>query len=151
MTIMMPPHAKWSCGAGPSLLLGAVLVMVTGTAASQTGPATFSAPAPAGAPGGAGSRSAVFDIAKADELRLRQQPAYVESIVVEGRDPDGPRTRRRSLEQTFAEVLLAAPPAAAMGMRKLNATPCHAVQSSLNTIGSSYAPLTGCPGYTNSP
>ena len=84
-------------------------------------------------------------------LRFRQQPAYVESITVEGRDPDGPRVKRKSLEQSFAETLLAPRVAAAMGMRQLNATPCYAIQSSLNTIGSSFAPLTGCPGYTNSP
>ncbi len=98
----------------------------------------------------AASRSVVFDSSSADDLRLRQQPTYVERLFIEGRDPDGPR-KRKPLEQTFAEALLAPSPASAMGMRRITTTPCYAVQSSLNTIGDSIAPLTGCPGATNTP
>lgn len=72
-------------------------------------------------------------------------------MIVERRDPDGPRVKRRSLEHNFAEALRAPPPSAAMGMRGWRSTPCYAVHSSLNTIGDSYAPPTGCPGHANSP
>lgn len=95
--------------------------------------------------------SSVFDSAAADTLRLRHQPTYVESIIVEGRDPDARRARRKSVELTFAEALLAPPPAAATGLRLLNDTPCHAIQSSRNSIGNSFAPLEGCPGAANTP
>lgn len=136
--------------AAPLLVTSAVLV-TSGAAWSQVVPRALSADALTSVPPPTAARSVVFDSGKADELRLRQQPAYVESIVVEGRDPDVRRGKRKSLEQNFAEALLAPPPAAAMGLRSLSPTPCYAIQSSLNTIGNSYAPLTGCPGYTNAP
>jgi hypothetical protein len=123
----------------------------TGGAWSQTVPRALTADVLSRPPPPAASRSVVFDSGKADDLRFRQQPAYIESITVEGRDQDAPRVKRKSLEQNFAEALLAPPPSAAMGMRSLSPTPCYAIQSSLNTIGNSYAPLTGCPGYSNSP
>jgi len=140
-----------SDGVARARVLGAVLWMAGGAAWCQALPRELSAAALSKPPPPAASRSVVFDSSKADDLRFREQPAYVESITVEGRDPDGPRVKRKSLEQSFADALLAPPPAAAMGMRSLNPTPCYAIQSSLNTIGSSFAPLTGCPGYTNSP
>lgn len=96
-------------------------------------------------------RSVVFDSGTADDLRVRQQPTYVERILVEGRDPDGPRFKRKSLEQTFAESLLAPPAASAMGLRRITTTPCYAVQSTINILGDSIAPLTGCPGAANTP
>ncbi len=91
------------------------------------------------------SRSVLFDTRSADAARARQQPLYVESIIVEGRDPDGRRPPRKPLEQRFAEALLAPPPASAMGIRGLDTTPCMSLQSTWNTIGNSYAPLAGCP------
>ena len=149
--ITMIPSLPWFAGAMRSGVTVAALWMASGGAWSQTVPRTLSTDVLTSAPSQAASRSVVFDSGKADELRDRQQPAYVESITVEGRDPDGRRGKRKSLEQNFAEALLAPPPASAMGMRSLRTTPCYAIQSSLNTIGSSFAPLTGCPGYTNSP
>lgn len=101
-------------------------------------------PEPARAPAFT-ARSVVFDAKAAAEERARQQPLYVESIVVEGRDPDSRRRPVRSLEQRFAETLLAPPPAAAVGMRGLDTTPCMSVPSSWNSLGNSYAPLAGCP------
>ena len=91
------------------------------------------------------ARSALFDAGAADAVRARQQPQYVESIVVEGRDPDAWRPPRRSVEQRFADALLAPPPSPMAGLRMLDTTPCMSVQSTRNDIGNSYAPLTGCP------
>ena len=121
------------------------------TAWGQTVPRALTAGALPNASASGASRSVVFDSSSADDLRLRQQPTYVERILVEGRDPDGPRIKRKPLEQTFAELLLAPPAASAVGLRRITTTPCYAVQSSLNTIGDSIAPMTGCPGFTNSP
>jgi hypothetical protein len=90
-------------------------------------------------------RSVLFDGRRASDARVRQSPQYVESIVVEGRDPDGRRPKAKPLEQRFADALLAPPPAAAAGMRSLDTTPCMSLQSTWNTFGSSFAPLTGCP------
>jgi hypothetical protein len=149
--IAMTPTLTWSRGVARPCVLGAVLWMASGGAWCQVVPRALSTDALSKAPPPAAARSVVFDSGKADDLRLRQQPAYVESITVEGRDPDGPRTKRKSLEQSFAEALLAPPPSAAAAMRGLRSTPCYAIQSSLNTIGDSYAPLTGCPGYSNTP
>ncbi|MEO6565365.1 MAG: hypothetical protein ABIO63_04965 [Casimicrobiaceae bacterium] len=114
-------------------------------------PRALTAGALPASPAGAAQRSVVFDSGSADDLRLRQQPSYVERIFVEGRDPDGARVKRKSLEQTFAESLLAPPAASALGMRRITTTPCYAVQSSLNPIGDSFAPLTGCPGSASTP
>jgi hypothetical protein len=147
----MRRYLPWSPDAARPLMLGAALWVASGGAWGQTVPRALSADGLTTLPPPSPARSVVFDGSKAEELRLRQQPTYVESIVVEGRDPDVRRGRRKSLEQTFADALLAPPPAAAMGVRGLNPTPCYAIQSSINTIGSSFAPLTGCPGYSNSP
>lgn len=91
------------------------------------------------------ARSALFDADAADAARARAQPQYVERIVVEGRDPDARRPPRRSVEQRFADALLAPPPSPMAGLRMLDTTPCMSVQSTRNDIGNSYAPLTGCP------
>lgn len=91
------------------------------------------------------SRSVLFDIKAADAQRARRQPQYIESIIVEGRDPDAARGPRKPLEQRFAEVLLRPSPAPAKGGRMFDTTPCMSVQSTWNNIGNSYAPLIGCP------
>jgi len=91
------------------------------------------------------ARSVVFDSKAADFARLRQQPIYVESIVVEGRDPDGRRTKPKALEQRFAEALLAPPPSPTAGLRFLDTPPCMSLPSTWNNIGNSYAPIHGCP------
>jgi hypothetical protein len=90
-------------------------------------------------------RSVLFDARGAADARVRQSPQYVESIVVEGRDPDGRRPKARPLEQRFADALLAPPVDGPAGMRRLDTTPCMSLQSTWNTFGSSFAPLTGCP------
>jgi hypothetical protein len=91
------------------------------------------------------SRSVLFDAKRAEEARAREQPVFVESIVVEGRDPDARRRPPKPLEQRFAEALLAPAPSSTAGLRFLDTTPCMSLQSTWNTIGNSYAPLTGCP------
>ena len=89
------------------------------------------------------SRSIMFDTKAADVERARQQGIYVESITVQGRDPDAPRVPRKPFEQRFAEALLR--PAPTAGARMFDTTPCMSVQSSWNNIGESYAPMFGCP------
>ena len=91
------------------------------------------------------ARSVLFDARGASDARVRQSPHYVESIVVEGRDPDGRRPKARPLEQRFADALLAPPADGPAGMRRLDTTPCMSLQSTWNVLGSSFAPLTGCP------
>jgi len=91
------------------------------------------------------ARSPVFDARTADAERWRQQPAYVESIVVEGVDPDARRRPAKSVEQRFADALLAPPPSPTAGLKFLDTTPCMSVQSTWNNLGNSYAPITGCP------
>jgi len=90
-------------------------------------------------------RSVVFDRDAADLARLRQRPAYIESIVVEGRDPYAAATRKKPLEQRFADALLAPPPSPTAGLRFLDTTPCMSMASTWNNIGNSYAPISGCP------
>jgi len=99
---------------------------------------------PATPPAGA-ARSVLFDAFAADEARLRQQPAYIESIVIEGHDPDLRRPPRKPLEQRFADALNAPKPAATAGMRMMDTTPCVSLPSTWNNIGSSFVPLSGCP------
>jgi hypothetical protein len=123
--------------------LAALAGMVAATAGGQS---LYSVPAEsARPPSSPAARSVLFDAPAAQRERARQQPAYVESIFVEGYDPDAPR-RRKPLEQRFADALLAPPAASATGLRGLNATQCMSVISSWNNFGNSYAPLTGCPG-----
>jgi hypothetical protein len=110
----------------------------------QTLPLTTVPPEPVRDPALAG-RSVLFDGGGASDARVRQSPHYVESIVVEGRDPDRRRPKARPLEQRFADALLAPPPDGPAGMRMLDTTPCMSLQSTWNVLGSSFAPLTGCP------
>jgi len=86
--------------------------------------------------------SVVLDLRAAADARLRDVPVYVESIVVEGRDPD--RRRLRPLEVRFAEALAARPRPLA-GINPLNDTPCMSLQSTWNNIGDAHVPLSGCP------
>jgi hypothetical protein len=86
--------------------------------------------------------SILFDLRAAEDLRLRQQPIYVESITVFGHRAEPPKI---PLEQRFANALNAPAAAAAMEIRAMDTTPCLSMASTWNTIGSSFAPLTGCP------
>ncbi len=90
-------------------------------------------------------RSVLFDGKARADARVRQTPQYVESHRRRRPRPDGGDRRRKPLEQRFADALLAPPPGAAAGMRSLDTTPCMSLQSTWNTFGSSFAPLTGCP------
>ena len=111
-----------------------VLAMGAGAAVGQQ--ATVAAPV---------ARSVVLDKDAADLARMRQSPEYVERIFVESYDPDAVRVPRRTLERRFSDTLLKAPPAAAMGIRPLDATPCMSLPSTWNNIGTSFAPMSGCP------
>ena len=91
------------------------------------------------------ARSVVFDKDAADLARMRQAPEYVERIFVEAYDPDVPRVPRKTLERRFSDTLLAAPSAAAVGLRPLDTTPCMSLASTWNNIGASFAPMSGCP------
>lgn len=119
-------------------------LLAAAQARPQAVPLTTLPPEPVADPARAG-RSALFDARSAADARVRQSPLYVESLVVEGRDPDARRPKTKPLEQRFADALLAPPPAAAAGMRSLDTTPCMSVQSTWNNFGSSFAPLAGCP------
>jgi len=114
----------------------ALCVLAMGATAAVGQQAT--APAPS-------TRSVVFDKDAADLARMRQSPEYVERIFVETYDPDAPRGPRKPLERRFSDKLLAAPPASAMGIRPLDSTPCMSLPSTWNNIGTSFAPMSGCP------
>ena len=90
-------------------------------------------------------RSVVFDRAAAQALR--DQAQFTGTVFVEAVDPDARRFRRRTLDQVFAEGLSASPPPPAWRrlMTPLVATPCHSVAASQVPIGTSFAPLAGCP------
>jgi len=111
-----------------------VLAMGAGAAFGQQ--ATVAAPP---------ARSVVFDKDAADLVRMRQSPEYVERIFVEAYDPDAARIPRRTLERQFSDTLLAAPAVPAMGIRPLDSTPCMSLPSTWNNIGTSFAPMSGCP------
>jgi len=87
-------------------------------------------------------RSVVFDRKAAEAAR--EQPTYVESIVVIGRDPDVRPARPRSLELRFADALVAPRPSLAAG-RMFDNTPCMSLPSTWNNIGDAHVPLSGCP------
>lgn len=131
----------------PTRVLAGCLLLLTGTVSAQFTPDAEQARRQAALPALTSTppRSILFDARSAEEARRRQQAVFVESITVVGRDPDRRPVRRESFETRFANALLAPSPASAAGIRPLDATPCYAVQSSLNPIGNSYAPLTGCP------
>jgi hypothetical protein len=86
-------------------------------------------------------RSVVFDHAAAQALS--EQMLFSGTVYVEGVDPDARRFRRRPLEQVFAEGLAPAPRRRLL--TPLVATPCHSVAASQVPIGTSFAPLAGCP------
>ena len=88
------------------------------------------------------TRSILFDLKTAEDLRLRQQPIYVESITVFGHRAEPPSI---PLEQRFANALNAPAAAGVMEMRAMDTTPCMSMASTWNNIGSSFAPLAGCP------
>lgn len=88
--------------------------------------------------------SPVLDARSAAEARLRNEPVYVESIVVEGRNPDAP-ARRKALELRFAEAL-APRPSPLAGINPLSDTPCMSLASTWwNGVGDTHVPLSGCP------
>ncbi|MFO1316862.1 MAG: hypothetical protein U1F58_14790 [Burkholderiales bacterium] len=132
--------------AGGRAIALAVACLAVAPAPRAELPAPLAAPPPlrAAAPDRA-ARSALFDADAVAAARAREQPQYVERIVVEGRDPDARRPKPRSVEQRFADALLAPPPSPMAGLRFLDTTPCMSVQSTWNDLGNSYAPITGCP------
>lgn len=88
--------------------------------------------------------SPVLDARSAADARLRNEPVYVESIVVEGRNPDAP-ARRKALEVRFAEAL-APRPSPLAGINPLNDAPCTSLTSTWwNGVGDTHVPLSGCP------
>jgi hypothetical protein len=91
------------------------------------------------------ARSVLFDPRGAAEARARQQPQYVESLVVEGRDPDLRRAQPKPLEQRFAEALLAPRPSLAGGGQLFGNMPCMSLPSTWNELGDAHVPLSGCP------
>ena len=88
-------------------------------------------------------RSVVFDAKSATDARLRSAPMYVESIVVEGRNPDA--RRPRALETRFAEILTAPRMSPLAGINPLPDVPCMSLPSTWNNIGDAHVPLSGCP------
>ena len=99
-------------------------------------------PAEPTAPSNRSTRGILFDLKSAEDMRLRQQPIYVESITVFGHRAEPPKI---PLEQRFANALNAPAAAGVMEMRAMDTTPCMSMASTWNNIGSSFAPLTGCP------
>ena len=127
------------------LLAGFVLIGLPTLAIAQ-----FSAPvvAPGSTQNGAITSpmaSSVFDKEAAAEAWRRQTPVYIESILVVGVDPNARKAVQKTLEQRFADSLNAPPPDPAAGIRPLDTTPCMSMASTWNNIGSSFAPMTGCP------
>ena len=127
-----------------AIALCALLISLPARSQAPSSPTLPLPPEPVRDPALAG-RSVPFDARGAADARVRQSPQYVESIVVEGRDPDGRRPKARPLEQRFADALAALPVGGPVGMRRLDTTPCMSLQSTWNAFGSSFAPLTGCP------
>ena len=99
-------------------------LLIASPARPQTLSSSTLPPEPVRDPALAG-RSVLFDARGAADARVRQHPQYVESIVVEGRDPDGRRPKARPLEQRFADALLAPPPAATAGLRMMDTHAVH--------------------------
>jgi len=103
--------------------------------------ALYRVPPPVPAPGQPAA-SVVLDARAAADARSRDAPVYVESIVVEARNPDA--RRLRPLEVRFAEALMARPsPLAAIS--PFDDTPCMSLPSTWNNIGDAHVPLSGCP------
>jgi hypothetical protein len=102
----------------------------------------YALPAAPTTPASQSTQSILFDLKAAEDVRLRQQPVYVESITVFGHRSEPAKI---PLEQRFANALNAPAAAGAMEIRAMDTTPCMSMASTWNNIGSSFAPLTGCP------
>ena len=87
------------------------------------------------------TRSILFDVKAANDLRLRTQPIYIESITIVGQSP-GPS--RKTLERKFADALNA-PASGMVEFRQSGSTPCLSMASTRPDIGSWFTPPTGCP------
>ena len=128
---------NYDCRMGAALLL-ALVAMTAGAQVlslrAMPGEPTVSA--------SQSTRSILFDLKAAEDLQLRQQPIYVESITVFGHRSE---PAKMPLEQRFANALNAPAAAGTMGIRPMDTTPCPSMASTWNNIGSSFAPLTGCP------
>ena len=91
-------------------------------------------------------RSVLFDTKGAAAARERALPQYIESIVVEGRDPDAPPRKLVPLEHRFAQTLLAPSAASAYGLRAPDTRPCMSLASAWNpSFANNFVPLSGCP------
>jgi hypothetical protein len=90
-------------------------------------------------------RGAPFDATAAQRARLQQQPTYIESIVIEGYDPDARRVPKKTPERRFGDALNAPAAAGMLGSRTVDSTPCMSLASTWNNIGSSFVPTSGCP------
>jgi hypothetical protein len=89
------------------------------------------------------ARSVVFDTRSAVDARLRNAPSYVETIFVEGRNPDA--RPPRALEVRFTEVLTAPRPSPFAAVSMFSDAPCMSLPSTWNNIGDAHVPLSGCP------
>jgi hypothetical protein len=89
------------------------------------------------------ARSVVFDARSAADARLRNAPSYVETIFVEGRNPDA--RPPRALEVRFADVLTAPRTSPFAGAGMFSDAPCMSLPSTWNNIGDAHVPLSGCP------
>ena len=118
-----------------------LFALFTATAEAQV-VSLYALPAGPTAPASQLTHSILFDLKAAEDARLRQQPIYVESITVFGHRPEPPKI---PLEQRFANALNAPAAAGVMEIRAMDTTPCMSMASTWNNIGSSFAPLTGCP------
>ena len=133
---MKRPHARLARARYASTIVALLLVSTwTGAQALYQVPRDALPPAQP-------VRSVVFDARSAAEVRLRSEPAYVETIVVEGRDPDA--QRRKPLETRFAEAL-APRPSPLAGISQFSDAPCMSLPSTWNNLGDAHVPLSGCP------
>ena len=117
-----------------------LLALFTATAGAQV--SLYALPVEPTVPASQSTHSILFDLRAAEDLRLRQQPIYLESITVFGHRAEPPKI---PLEQRFANALNAPAAAGAVAIRAMDTTPCMSMASTWNNIGSSFAPLTGCP------
>jgi hypothetical protein len=126
----------------PERSLGhAVLLLVSfvATAAAQTA-SYYVLPPESRTPAAQSTRSILFDLKAAENLRLQGQPLYVESITVVG-EAEPPK---KSVEKRFADSLNS-PVAGMIEYRPMASTPCLSMASTRPDIGSWFTPLTGCP------
>ena len=118
-----------------------LLALIATAAGAQVSPLRAT-PAGPNASASQSTRSILFDLKAAEDLQLRQQPIYMESITVFGHRSE---PAKMPLEQRFANALNAPAAAGAVGIRGMDTTPCLSMASTWNNIGSSFAPPTGCP------